>query len=367
MTVHKTHRPPSPQFAILPLNLTVCGMAVYRPGPIIKFRGRLLRTPPAGRSAFLLTEMDLLTANNSDACASLVADLLSGKFEGVSRESLVELVRRLSGDLCFRAYKKTSPRWGIDATMLLAKHEPRDFMPVLARVRDGKESALEYIYTSGLAHLAFRIAAGYPEDHTEPLHRRHADETLLLLGSSSDPAWLLRSMTTVHVSPGPLPAFDTGIARWCFDNPHHTPSTRAAALMLCSAPVVSELSYEGVLTVSDVCNWIRPRLSAVFDSQIMLALTLPPEVPGASQLRHRLLYMLRNAPAYFLALDEAQQYSVLREQYRNLDADTIAYAIALAPTWTRTLKELVLAAQRLHQASPASRRSPVPPDQSPAQ
>lgn len=308
-----------------------------------------------------------MAGNYSDACADLVAELLSGKIEGVSRESLVELVHRLPGHLCTRAYKKTSPHWGIDATMLLAKHDPRDFMEVLSRVRDGKESPLEYIYTSGLAHLAFRVAAGYPQDHEEPLHRRRADETLLLLGAAPDPAWLLNSMTTVHIHPGPLPAFDAQVAKWCLENPHHTPSTRRAALLLCAAPVVSVLSHAGELSVVDVCAWIRPRLDAVFDTQIMLALTLPPEVPGSRQLRRRLLYMLRNAPAYFLALDSSQQHSVLREQYPHLEDDTIAYSVALAPTWTRTLNELVFAAQRLHQASKSLRHYQVPPTTPPAQ
>jgi hypothetical protein len=329
------------------------------PSYISAFRTRLIRTPPSGRSALLLAELDHLVVDVSDAAATLLADAVSARIEGLSRDALVEYVRRAPASICVRAYKHASPRWGMDATMLLTKFAVHDVLDLVANVRDTGGSPREYLYTTGLVHTGFLVAAGFERDLPEPMHRKYADEALFLLGASSYPNLLVREMTKVHIHPGPTPAYDLRLARWCLENPHHVESTRRFALAYCAAPVIAELAHDGVVSLREVLQWIEPRRASTFDPQVMLAFTLPDSVPGARMLRSRLFSMLAHPSAYVLALSDETRRSVLSERYVNLSDDVLSLAVDLAPRWHRDLDDLMSAATRLASARggvPRSRR-----------
>lgn len=329
---------------------------------VATFRKNLLRTPPSGRSALLIAELARLTADSSDSAAGLLADAVSARIEGLSRDALVEYVRRAPASVCVRAYKHSSPRWGIDATMLLARFSMHDVLDLIAKVRDGGGSPREYMYTAGLVHTGFLVAAGFERDLPETVHRRYADESLFLLGSSSYPLMMLREMEYGHVHPNPTPAYDLRLARWCLESPHHVESTRRYALACCSAPVIAELAYEGFVSLREVIQWIEPRRAVSFDPQVMLAFTLPVSVPGARLLRSRLFALLAHPSAYILALSDESRRSVLSERYAGLSQDAISIAVALVPRWHRSMGDLMSAAARL--ASPRD-GVPQPLQQSP--
>jgi len=326
---------------------TVLCVSRLDPRPVSEFAARLTRAPQGGRSALLLAELGWLCLDRSDAAARLLADVVSGRIEGLTREAIVEYTRRVPPDVCVRAYALSTPRWGIDASLLLAKFAAHDVLDSVAQVRDGASTPREYLYTTGLVHTGFVLAAALSRDYHEPLHRKYGDESLFLLGASPHPELVLREMTVVHIHPGPLPAYDLRIARWCLENPHHTAASRAFSVSLLSAPVVAELCHEGVLSVLDACNWIRPRRSSTFDPQVMLAFTLPDSVPGVRTLRSRLFAQLEHPTAYILALAEDSRRNVLAERYRSLSPDVLEYVLALAPRWRRSLDDLVSAAQKL--------------------
>lgn len=348
--------------ANLPRILTVQDMAHVDPLYVSAFRARLMRTPSSGRSALLLAELDRLSADVSDAAACLLADAVSARIEGLTRDTLVEYVRRAPASVCVRAYRRTAPRWGIDATMLLSKFTIHDVLGLVASVRDTGGSPREYLYTTGLVHTGFLVAAGFERELPESMHRKYADEALFLLGAASYPNLLVREMTKVHIHPDPSPAYDLRLARWCLENPHHVEDTRRFSLALCSAPVVAELAYEGVVSFREVFQWIDPRRASTFDPQVMLAFTLPDSVPGARLLRSRLFSLLEHPSAYVLALSDESRRAVLAERYSDLPEDVLSLAVDLAPRWHRDLDDLMSAAARLASArggvSRTRRKSP---------
>jgi hypothetical protein len=339
--------------------LTVQGMVRIDPSYISAFRTRLMRTPPSGRSALLLAELDLLILDVSDTAAVLLADAVSARIEGLSRPALVEYVRRAPASICVRAYKRASPRWSLHATMLLAKFAVHDVLDAVANVRDAEPPApRKYLYTTGLVHMGFLVAAGLDRDLPEPMHRKYADEALFLIGASPYPQMLVREMTKLHVHSGPAPAYDLRLARWCLENPHHVEDTRRFALACCAAPVIAELAHDGVVSLREVLRWIEPRRASAFDHQVMLAFTLPDSVPGARMLRSRLFALLDHPSAYVLALSDETRRSVLSERYSNLSEDVLSIALDLSPRWHRDLDDLMSSATRL--ASAKSARGGVP-------
>jgi hypothetical protein len=312
----------------------------------ITLRAKLENTPPSGRSAVVLAALPQLAVDASDASSALLYDLVSSRFDGVSRDSIAEYVRVAPAIVSIRAFRRSPARWSFNLSVLLSRFAPPDVLEDLAEVRDRRRTALEYLYTTGLVHLAFTVASGDLNNTAEPLHRKHGDETLLLLGASPHPELLLRELISVNYLPGPTPAYDLGVSRWCMENPGHSTRSRAYAASLLAAPTLAALCADGVCTIADVRSWLTIRRTAAFDPQIQLALTMH-DLPGAARLRSRLFALLPDVATYIFALSPADRTRVLDEFYPGLTSLALEYIELLSPKWSHSFPDLVATASRL--------------------
>lgn len=328
-------------------------LKAFSPAVSAALREKLKATPRSGRSAVLLAALPQLAADHSDAGARLLFDLASGTVEGVSRDAVLEYVRVAPASVVVRAFRLARTKWNFNLSALASRLSHYDVLDDLDQVRSARGNPRDYLYTTGFTHLLFLVAAGNGRDFSEPIHRKIGDETLLLLGASPYPDYLLRELSTVSFYPAPTPSYDPIIAKWCLGNPHHSKSSKEYAVSLLAAPCLAELCSTGVLGLNDVRVWVQSKRSTQFDPQIQLALTLVDH-PGAAQLCSRLLRMIPNGPAYVLTLSAADKARVLTELYGDMSPLVLEYVESLSARWTRSIADLVTTARRLAAASHAS-------------
>lgn len=285
-------------------------MGSVRP-PIHELRTALECATPALRPAVLEAHRGLLAQDRSSDGAQLLADLASGVFDGVDHRSFRAAVACTAPSQAARALELLEEPWPFDARHLVATLSRHDALEYVADIRDGRRNGNNFLFTTGVVHLAVTVASGALREFKEPLHRSDGNETAFLLGAARHPRLVLAEMRKVGYHPGPTPVHDAPLVEWVLAAPGLDAEVRAYVVSLLAAECVAALAHSGALTATEVVEWIRARLVPVIDVQIHAALCLAPSTPGVRRLQRLILRLAPSAAALLAPFSTEQRRTLL--------------------------------------------------------